>query len=309
MPILHSNMEADLRLASGLDQGLRVSLTDPYSVRNSPAAPVFLGSVNGSMTDTHRVRYAGLGGADQFAVTAAENTTITDTALADTGANIAVVRTGLMRQQSDLSILTGSLGSDVTPAVLAADMVKSYDMLFQTQFVTAGATASTDVGSTGVAMSVNNAYSAIYTLDLANNAGPYFAQLHGKQLNDFRTDLRTEGGAVQYHDSTRELLGASQPGLIGEWNGVFWFRSNQVTSNGTDNEGFMYSQGAFGYKIGVVDERSALESGASTAVRMDELLVEIERVPAAASVNIVGSAYFGISVLEQSRLVGIVTLD
>ena len=61
MPILHSGLETDLRLAAALDQGLLVSLTDMATIRNVPGAIDFHGSVNGTGSDTGRLRFVGLG--------------------------------------------------------------------------------------------------------------------------------------------------------------------------------------------------------------------------------------------------------
>ena len=59
--ILQSNLETDLRLASSLAANLRVLLADQASLRTSGVV-AFLGSVNGSLTDTLSERFAGLDG-------------------------------------------------------------------------------------------------------------------------------------------------------------------------------------------------------------------------------------------------------
>ena len=85
MPILHSGLETDLRLAVALDQGMSNILASTFGIRTSGAV-VNYGSVNGTGSDTKRVRLVGLGGTDQFATTAAEDTDIAETALTDASA-------------------------------------------------------------------------------------------------------------------------------------------------------------------------------------------------------------------------------
>jgi len=306
MPILHANLETDFRLAAQLDQALFVSLTDMASIRNVPGAIDFHGTVNNSGSDTHRLRYVSLGGADHFVATAAEDTDVAETALTDTSVDIAVTRSALRRDIGDLAIATG-YGADIDPQRLAADMVASYDGFFNETFATTGATAASDVGSTGVDMSVDDYHDAIYTLELASVPGPYFCVLHPRQFADFQASLRAEGGAAMFAPATFDMLGIRGQGFAGTYLGVEIYKMSDVIQTGGDREGFMYGAGTFGYKVAIVDQRSMLGSGASLAVRMDEVLVEVNRDTSRAVVEIMGNAWMGMALKEQARIVGIVT--
>ena len=306
MPILHANLETDLRLAQALDQALLVSLTDMASIRNVPGAVDFHGSVTGTGSDTSRLRYVALGGADHFAATAAEDTDVAESALAVSSVDIAVTRAALVRNIGDLATATG-FGDDVDPEGLAADMVASYDGYFNSLFTTAGATATSNVGSTGVDMSHSDFMDAIYTLEIASVPGPWICVLHPRQLADWQESLRAEGGATQFMAATAEMMAIKGQGYAGNHSGVDIFKMSDVVQTGGDREGFMYGAGTFGYKVAIIDDRAMFGAGSSLVVRADEILVEVTRDASRAITEIVGNAWVGLSVKEDARLVGIVT--
>lgn len=306
MPILHANLETDLRLAAQLDQALLISLTEMATIRNVPGAIDFHGSVSGQGSDTSRLRFAGLAGADPFVATAAEDTDVAETPVAITSVDIAVTRAALVRNIGDIATATG-YGADLNPDTLARDMVMSYDRYFNGLFTAAGATATSNVGTSGVDMSHDDFMDAIFTLEIANVPGPYFAVLAPRQLADWQESLRAEGGATQFMAATAEALAIKGQGFAGEHSGVQIFKMEDVVTTGPDREGFMYGAGAFGYKVGIIDDRSMLGAGSSVAVRVDEILVEVTRDASRAITEIVGNAWVGLSVKEQARLVGIVT--
>jgi hypothetical protein len=304
VPILHSNLETDLRLAVTLDQNLLVTLTDQASIRRVPGAISFLGSVSGTGSDTSRLRFTGLGGADPFVATAAENTDVTDTVPSHTSVDIAVVRAALRRDISDLAITTG-FSQDLDPARLAGDMAASLESYFNSLIATQIATAATDVGASGVDMSVDDFYDAVFTLEQASAPGPYFAMLAPVQVTDFQSSLRSESGAVSLSPATQEMLRIAGQGLVGEFMGVSIFKSSDVTDSGGNRHGAMWGAGALGYKIAVVNPTNG--AGSAVVVRQDELVVEITRDASAATTEITGNAYVGAGLLEQARIVGIVT--
>jgi len=310
VPILFSNLTSDLRLAACLDQSLLVTLTDQASIRRLPGAVSYLGSVSGTGSDTSRLRFTGLGGADPFVATAAENTDVAETVPSHTQANITVVRAALRRDISDLAITTG-FAQDLDPARLAGDMAASLESYFNSLIATQIAGAGTDVGLTGVDMSVDDFYDAVFFLEGGNPAGgagapgPYTAMLAPVQITDFQSSLRSESGAVSLSPATQEMLNIAGQGLVGEFMGVRLFKSTFVTSSGGDRHGAMWGAGALGYKIAVVTPQ--IGAGSAVVVRQDELVVEITRDASAATTEVVGNAYVGAGLLEQARIVGIVT--
>jgi len=297
--ILHSNLETDLRMASALAANLRVLLADRASLRTSGCIQ-YAGSVNGALTDTLAERFAGLDGYDAMTATAAEDTDVSATALTDSSANIVVARHAIRRDISDLATLTGNGG--ISPQRLAQSMVGEYDALFNALVCTALTGISTDVGSTGVDFSVSDFYDALFTLELANVPPAYHAILHPRQIADLQESARAEGGAVQYMPATAELLTIRGQGYAGNFLGVDLYKISAVTSSGGDRHGGMFGTGAFMYRTGMVENIIG-----STVIRADEFAVEFQRDASKAITEVVGHAYVGVALVEDSRAVGIVT--
>ncbi len=304
MAILHANLEPDIRLAAQLDQALLITLTDMATIRNT-AAVDFHGTVNGSGSDTARLRYVSLGGADHFE-SVGEDATASVTALVDTSVDIAVTRSTLRREIGDIATSTG-FAQDVDPQTLATDMVASYDGYFNSLLTAAGATASTTVGSSGVDFSHDDFMDGLFTLELASVPGPYFAILHPRQFADWQESLRAEGGSTQFMAATADILTIKGQGFAGSHSGVDIWKMSDVTESGGNKLGFMFGANTFGYKVALINSRSMIGAGSSVAVAVDEVLVEITRDVNRAVTNIVGNAWVGLSLKEQSRIVGIVT--
>jgi hypothetical protein len=305
MPILHADLETDLRLAAQLDQALLVTLTDMATIRNVPGAVDFHGSVNGAGSDTSRLRFVGLGGSDHFA-SETEGAEVSETVIADASVDIAVTRSALLRNISDLSTVTG-FSADVNPMALAADMVASYDGYFNSLVTAAGATASASVGTSGADMTHDDFMDGVFTLELASVPGPFYGILHPRQVADWQESLRSEGGATQFMAATADMLAIKGQGYAGSHSGVDIWKMSDVAESGGNKQGFLFGAGTFGYKVAIIDERAMLGAGSSIAVRMDEILVEITRDASKGITEIIGQAYCGVSLKEQARIVGVVT--
>jgi len=303
MPVLHSNLETDQREVDRLDHGLRTSLIDMASIRQVPGALQFEGTVNGALSDTARIQYWSGGGSDTFS-TPAESGTVAETGITDTSVTIAVVRHGFVRNISDLADLTGG-SADMNAERLAADAVFGNERTFTNDFMTALATLSTDVGTSGSNMVHDDFADALYTLEIADNpAGPVFAALHGRQLADWQESLRAEGGALHLMPAKGNMLRFKGQGFSGEMLGVQVWKFSHVTDDSTDRNGGMWTPGCFGYKIGIPN---APRGGSAVAVRQDELMIEYTRSADASLTQIAANSFYGISLLETARGVGIVT--
>ena len=291
--ILHSNLETDLRLAAALDRGIHALLTD-------------MGLVNGTGSDTKRVRLAGLDGYDAMSTTAAENTDVSNTSLTDSSADIAVARGALRYDESDLADLTGFDGSDITPNRLASSMVGAFEKWFNGLVATAIAGFGTDVGSSGVDMTVDDFFDAIYTLEIADVPGPYFAMLHARQLADLQNSIRGESGVLSWLPASADMLRIKGQGFAGEYMGVGIYRNSQVTSSGGNRHGGMWGLGALGHCLGV-PQPPAISAGRFMAFGQAPVLVEFDRDGSAATTEVIGHGYAGVSIIEDDRGVGIVT--
>ena len=301
MPITHASLETDLRLANILSQEIGLLLADRTSIRTTGAV-TYHGSVNGAGSDTVAVRLAGLDGYDAMA-SVADGASATETALTDASATIAVSRYALRRDLTDISEATGLGGSDITVQRLAASAVGEADACFMGLVATAVAGFGTDVGTSGVDMSVDDFFSATSTLELASNSGPYYALLHPQQLSDLQSSIRAEAGALQFMTGTQEAIKAKGAGYIGEFLGVSVYTSSHITSSGGNKHGGMWAAGCLGW----ADSQPLIGFGDTIRPSGSPVTVEIERAAASATTLVVSNAYFGVSVIQDSMGVGIVT--
>ena len=302
MPILHASMETDLRLANILSQEIALLIADRTSIRTTGALQYF-GSVNNQGSDTVNVRLAGLDGYDAMAVTAAEDTDVAVTSLTDSSASIAVARYSLRRDLGDLAECTGQGGGDITVQRLAASAVGESEKCFMGLVATAIATFGTDVGSSGVDASVDDFFSGISTLEIANASGPYYMLIHPRQLADLQTSVRAEAGALQFMSATQEMLNAKGAGYAGSFLGVDVYTSSQVTSAGGNKHGAMWAQGALGW----ADANPVIGFGDTVRPAGAPVVVEIQRDASRAVTEIVNHSYFGVSLVQDTMGVGFVT--
>lgn len=298
MPITQVNLQPDLRLAVSLDAALRLILSDMASIRNTGAVE-WLGTVDGTGSDTSRIRLAGLGSTNPFQTITPDGTAVAETALTDASADIAVVRGALMREITDLATLTG-FADDVNPATLAASMAASYERYFNQQVAAAVSTLGTDV-TAAAGLTLDDFYDAMFVLQLASVPGPYFALLAPVQVNDLMESLRAEAGAVSLMPATAEMLSIKGQGYVGEFLGVSIFKSSDVSTAGGDREGALWGGGCFGYKTGTM--RAPI--GAVVTSPNSEIVVEFNRNAAAGITEIIGNAYLGVGLIEDARGCGL----
>jgi len=166
---------------------------------------------------------------------------------------------------------------------------------------------SNNVGASGSDLTVANLYSAQFQLNLSNAQGPYTAVLHPQQVNDFRTSLRAEAGAIQYVPATAEMLATKGPGFQGSWNGIDIYQSDSVplVNTNADRNGALFSSAAFAYTMAPV--RSALVPQESVLVDAGELLVEIQRDAQKGLTHAVANIFTGVAEAQDLAAVGIIT--
>jgi hypothetical protein len=303
MTITSASLETDLRLALCLDAALHVLLHDSATIKNTGAV-TYLGSINGSGSDVSQIRFAGLDGTDAMA-TVTDGAACSATAVSLDSASITVARKCILRQITDLAVMTGMGPGDLNPATLAASVVGEYNKAFMTDLGTAVAAFSTTVGTSGADMTVDDYYDAVFQLELNSVPGPFFCLLAPRQLADFQTGLRAEGGAASSASMTFDMLHIKGEAYAGSFLGVDIWKSSNVTTTGADVEGGMWGVNCIGYKTGDI----SVPPGAIMTRPERDVVVEFARGPGAASgyTQVLGHAYYGIGILEQARGVGIVT--
>lgn len=304
MALIHADYEGTRRLATQVDAAIRLALAERGTLRGNNEAVEYAGSVNGTNSDSTVVGLSGLDGFDQMAATAAEDTPVAVTEVTVNTGNIAVGRASIVRSIGDLFKLTGVQGSTIDAMRLAQSMVGEYDQFWMAQLAAQIATFTSNVGTPGADMTVADAFDALYTLELGVVPGPWTGLLHPRQSVDFKNDLRTETGVLQFDQATPAMIKASGGILIGDWMGATWYKHAGITAAGGDREGGLWGQGAIMWKDGTVDPLPTN----TVVVRPDAaIFVEFDRTSNAALSNIIGHAYSGFGVIEQGRGVGIVT--
>lgn len=303
--ITFANTVGDLKLAKILNNEIQLLLADRFSLRNHPS--IFqAGNISGRGSSVLSVPQAGLDGFDLMSATGGEIAATANVALTDSSADITISRFALRREISDLANMTDSVG--LTVERLAADMVGGYEMAVTNAICDTIDGFTTVAGTSGVDLSVDDFFSALFSLEQASVPTPYVAVLHPVQLTDLQSSIRAEGGALQYIAATQEMLQAKGQGFAGSFLGVDIFKSSKVpTANGgADRAGAMMGYGAIGMAEGSVRPIAAL-GGALQFPAGTIIAVEYERTAATALTSITGNAYFGVAKLQDSMGVSIIT--
>jgi len=303
-PIRFSNMENILRLSAMISQEINLLLKDNTNLRNTPLLS-YQGSINGTGSDTVRVRLAGLDGYDSMA---SAGTEISDESLNTTGltinsADLVAARQYIIYQMSDLSSMSGFGGSDVDPFRIAQSIVGSYETRFAELTGEAAASFTTTAGANTTTLSVDDFFDAIFALEQASSGagatGPYACVLAAKALTELQDSLRNEtGNAVSRMQSSMDMLQAKGENFAGNLFGCDVYRSAHVNENasaGFDN--FMISPMALGF----VDGIPSGVQGSADLMSMGKVVVEFDRRPMSASTYIVGHAYLGLGIIEDAR--------
>jgi len=309
-PITFDNVAASgglvdkLRLSAMISQEINLLLKDNANLRNT-ALLSYQGSINGSGSDTVRVRLAGLDGYDSMAAATSENSDESGntTALTINSADLVAARQFIIYEMDDLASMTGFGGSDIDPFRIAQSIAGSYETRFAELTGAAAASFTTTAGLNTTTLSVDDFFDAIFALEQASSGsgapGPYAAVLAPKALTELQDSLRNEtGNAVSRMQSSMDMLSAKGENYAGNLFGVDVYRSAHVNENasaGFDN--FVISPMALGY----VDGIPAGVQGSADLMSMGKVVVEFDRRPMSASTFICGHAYLGLGIIEDAR--------
>lgn len=309
-PITFDNVAASgglvdkLRLSAMISQEINLLLKDNANLRNTPLLS-YQGSINGSGSDTVRVRLAGLDGYDSMAAATSENSDESGntTALTINSADLVAARQFIIYEMDDLASMTGFGGSDIDPFRIAQSIAGSYETRFAELTGAAAASFGTTAGLNTTTLSVDDFFDAIFALEQASLGsgapGPYAAVLAPKALTELQDSLRNEtGNAVSRMQSSMDMLSAKGENYAGNLFGVDVYRSAHVNENasaGFDN--FVISPMALGY----VDGIPSGVQGSADLMSMGKVVVEFDRRAMSASTFICGHAYLGLGIIEDAR--------
>ena len=294
---------ADARLAAVLNQEVQLKLADRFSLWGNPGI-IYVGNAGGSGSSTIKTSILSLDGVDRMAAVA-DGSSVSNTALTNTSASITIARQALQRSLTDLASLTDSLGVGLNR--LVDDMVGAASMRFQEMLVNITDDFSSTVGTTTVDLTIDDFFSAQFTLMQASNSGSPICVLHPVQVTDLINSLRGEQGALALRQDASEMLAFKSAGYQGALNGIQIFASSLVpTANaGADSAGGMWVPGAIGYADGTPSQIVA--SGGVVVPAGTKLYVEFERDASGALTKVIGNYFVGVGELQDGMGVSIVT--
>ena len=184
---------------------------------------------------------------------------------------------------------------------LATNLAQGVGMTLTDLLCTAIATLSATVGANTAALSVDTVYDAAFKLNEELNFGNYNLVVGASQLNDFRSSLRAESGAIQFVPATADQLAAKGPGYQGRWNGIDIWQCDSTATSGSGKAGGMFSFGAFAYTL--ADPR-VIQQGINAAdlvVSNEALIVEKARDAALGVTQLVAQCYPAVALVEDAR--------
>lgn len=299
-PISFANLSGELRLAQMISMEINTLLRDTATLRNTPFLR-YLGSINGSGSDTIRVRMAGLG-RDAMAA-AGETAAVTARDITVEHADCVVSRSAVAYSISDLSNITQFGQGDLNPFTIAASMAAAFDTRFMSMTCAAASTFSTNAGSNTSVLTVSDFFDAMYNLEKADsnrgNIGPYCAVLASKAFTELQASLRGEtANIISNMGQTEQMIAAKGQGYMGSLLGVEIYKSSVVNENGSSGfDNFMIAPGALGYADGSVGSIV----GASDELDVGPVKVEFSRTAGSALTFVIGTAYAGVVELEDAR--------
>lgn len=292
-------------LSQVLHQEMGLLLADRASLEGHPAI-LDVSDLTGRGSATILVPLVGLLGFDEMTAVGAETADAGNVAVTDAAPTITIARYAIAREVSDLHQIVEGTGLSVER--LAQSMVMEYEMAKTSLICGVLDDFTSTVGTSGVDLDVSDIEDAIHTLERANANGPFASVLAPVQVTDFQKSLALRGGAIQMMSATAEMLEAKGQGYVGNFLGVDFFKSDKVkTANAAaDRAGAVFAAGAVGCAYGSPSAVSLL-GGSHILPAGAKVMVEFERSAKGGRVDIVGSAYMGVSILQDGMGVSVIT--
>jgi hypothetical protein len=293
----------NLRLAAMVENEVRAVLADMASIRNTGAL-LFAGDVAGIGSKSMRLRFADWGATTPFA-SASDGANVTASAITPSTVDVTVGRSALRYDITDLASMTG-LGLDIDPFSIANKMAMSAEARINQIITATFASATNSVGTSGVDMSVDDFYDAMFQLESESNNGEFYCILHPQQLSDLRDSLRSESNnALAFSPATEDMLAIKGQGFAGRFGGVDIFKSAYVTEATGNKIGAMMSRGGIAYAVGT--PRPLAGAGVEIRPAGTPVVVAFQRDESAGLTEVMGHLYCGASIAEDKRIVKIVT--
>jgi len=164
----------------------------------------------------------------------------------------------------------------------------------------------------GATLIVDNVYTAMFTLNLAGAASsaeaPFSLVISPKQMNQFRTSVRDESGALEYVSA--DILSAKGPGYQGNWSGIDIWQTDSIAlvDSSAHFSAAMFAKDAFAYTMAPVRALSGAHiPAANILIDAGELMVEQSRDSDQGLTSAVASMFVGVSEAQDALGVQIKT--
>lgn len=293
---------AGARLAFLLTDALHETLYDPTGLRAlMPQVPW----VRGGSDTTRQVKVTK--GAAMAARSSETSGGFSNTALTPSYFALTPILYSLKYQPSDLFKIAG--GPLDVQYIVNELLVPSLDLTL-TDLLTAGFSGiAGSVGTSGVDMSVDDFFDAMYYLNLQLNPAALACVLHQVQVNDLVEATRSETGPLQFRTDAQELLTAKGVGYRGTFVGVAIHQSDScaLANANADRRGAMMSSGAFKYQLADCRDMDPMVNPADVLFATEEMFVERDRDAANSLTSFYAKAYPAVSEAEDLRAVRIET--
>ena len=278
---------ADLAIAAVLMMDMYNLTADMQDIRQTVLR---VEGTQGQATLSKKIRQVAF---DDVMAAPGEITTVNPTALGDGAATVVAALHALRYDNSDETLLTGV---SPTNAQLAAGLAQGGIRRFSALIcnVINGFTAT--AGTTGIALTVDDVYDALFDLVRANVEGAApTVMLSNKQYTDFMTSLRGEPDAG-FASPAQDMIGFKSQGFKGVWRGANFYTNAQVVNDGTDDFGAAYLPGGCAFMELTVDAiRSVITDNdfINAAPSGSSIWVEKDRVSRDHRTEFVGAAIAG----------------
>jgi hypothetical protein len=214
-------------------------------------------------------------------------------------------------QMSDLFALTGGV---VDPGTLLRKLQQGEGLTYTDLLNALYPSITQSVSDTGQDLTVDDIYTAMFTLNAANveiGAGmELVADLSPVHFNNFQASLRGETGAVQFRDDTQQMLMAKSIGYKGMWNGIAFYQCDSKASanSAADAVSCLFTRGAFKYTMG---DASALAQANMIApgnvlLASRSLVLELSRDASNGLSTAVGHMYPAVAIANATKAVKLV---
>jgi hypothetical protein len=298
MGLINLAMMNDARVSAVL-RGEVIALLSKGSLPTHPAI-IYVGSINGSGSDTVRQVFAGLGGYNAM-TPVGEGVDIADTDLTLDSVELTPVRHALSRGQTDIARLTDSMGM-LNPQMWAADAVGAYGVTLAGKVAPLTAGFSNTVGTSGANLSVATFVAGQNDLEKRFVSGPWLSMLDPTAFGHLRSEIIvTYKDAVQWA-STAQIMSMGQ-NFKGNFLGTDIVTHGDVPYD-TARRGAIFGRGAVLW----VDGNTVVEDPTNQANIAGLVVLERDRTARAGITSYISSAWlaaaegrddFGTTIVSQ----------